>query len=66
MKKQNSVFNEAFNIIGNAIRESQEEAKQYQKDYYCERCNIELNNDELDWRDGDTPICPECNNKIEL
>jgi len=42
-----------------------EEYNEIQYDYWCYSCNTGLNEDNLDWR-NDTPVCPGCENEIEL
>ena len=57
-----------YDIMNSAINklEKIEESCKKEKDYVCDVCKLELDNDELDWLHGDQPICPECQNKIDL
>lgn len=36
-----------------------------ESEYYCYSCNEGLIGDELEWY-NDTPVCPHCQNEIEL
>lgn len=36
-----------------------------EKEFFCYSCETELDGDELEWY-NDTPVCPHCDNEIEL